>query len=80
MPLIGGEHERIAGRVEMLLPRLTFNGPPTPVYDDAGTLSFTPTEPIPQVLLVDLPSTVQSLVLCTAVLKTLNRKAAPGEI
>lgn len=52
-----------------LLPKLTTNGPPTPTEVIPQRLTYTPTEPVAGVALYDLPRTVQSLVLCTAVLK-----------
>ncbi|HCT81735.1 MAG TPA: hypothetical protein DGT23_35180 [Micromonosporaceae bacterium] len=63
-----------------LLPRLTHDVPPTPVNDAAGHLAYTPTEPVAGVALADLPRTVQSLVLCTSVLKTGRRPPKPGQI
>lgn len=63
-----------------LLPKLTPAGPATPVYDDAGKLTYTPTEPIPGVPIYDLPQTVQALVLCTAVLHEAGIRPQPGDV
>lgn len=76
-PHLGELVRRLLGAV---LPKLTHEGPPTPAYDGAGDLPYTPTEPIPGVQLADLPPTVQSLVLCTAALKELKRKPNPEKV
>jgi hypothetical protein len=52
-----------------LLPRLTPTGPATPVQDAAGVLAYTSTDPVAGVAIYDLPRPVQSLVLCTAMLR-----------
>lgn len=54
----------------VLLPRLARAGKPaTPVTDAAGTLVYTPADPVAGVAIHDVPRTVQSRVLCTAVLR-----------
>lgn len=61
----------------VLLPRLTPTGPATPVYD-AGKLAYNPTDRPAGVPIYDLPQTVQSLVLCTVVLREAGIKAQPA--
>jgi hypothetical protein len=64
----------------VLLPRLIPTGPATPVYDAAGKLAYTPTEPVAGLPIYDLPRTVQSLVLCTVVLRETRIKAQSASI
>lgn len=63
-----------------LLPKLTPTGPATPVYDDAGKLAYTPTEPVPGVPIYDLPQTVQALLLCTVVLRDAGIQPRPTDV
>lgn len=63
-----------------LLPKLTTNGPPTPTKVIPQRLTYTPTEPVAGVALHDLPRTVQSLVLCTAVLKVSGIAPQPDDL
>lgn len=62
-----------------LLPRLTPDGPATPV-EVSGKLAFTATEPVAGVAIYDLPQTVQSLVLCTVVPRESGIKPPVGGI
>lgn len=61
-----------------LLPNVTPDGPPTPVDDAAGKLAYVPADRPAGVPIYDLPQTVQSLVLCTVVLRETGIEARPS--
>ncbi|HEY0448983.1 hypothetical protein [Actinophytocola sp.] len=63
-----------------LVPKLTTDGPPTPVPGADGFVPYVPTEPVAGVPLPDLPRPVQGLVLCTALARAFHGAADPGHV